>query len=176
MVFVNQTVITPYGKGVVQSKTPNQVVVQPSDWFLANDQRPTFYMSTKDVKPFYQIGETVSCSFGSAIVQNIRDEDGIYIVRSSAWVLANKKSPVFYMNEASLQKVSLNNDTKRKKEVTFNFAFQAATKLKDLAKELYSEKRFIEAKLKYHEALEQIRVSLALHSTSKSRIVVILLS
>jgi hypothetical protein len=52
MFNVGQSVITPYGAGVVTQVRENDVVVQPhAYWRLAGDTIPTFFMNPKDVTP-----------------------------------------------------------------------------------------------------------------------------
>ena len=52
MFIIGQSVITPYGAGVVTKVRENDVVVQPhAYWRLAEDTIPTFFMNPKDVTP-----------------------------------------------------------------------------------------------------------------------------
>ena len=157
MVFVNQTVVTPYGKGTVQAVN-DHIVVIPSDWTLANNQKPTFSMNPNSVKPYFEPGSEVECSFGIALVNSIRDEDGIYVISPSNWVLADGKKPTLYLNEQSLTKRL--NEKPKKKQITFTETYPRALEAKAQAKELFQVKKYTEAKIKYLEALEIMRVTI----------------
>jgi hypothetical protein len=160
MVFLKQTVNTPYGRGYVKQINASHVIVEPLDWLLANNQKPIFYMNPKDVKPFYNIGDKVTCSFGRGSVNSIRDEDGIYVITLNNWALADGKSPTLYLNEQSFQKdVESTIETKpAKPEITFESVYKQALSLKDQGKDLYMLKKYAEARVKYLEGLEIMRV------------------
>ncbi|CAM9948055.1 unnamed protein product [Phaeothamnion confervicola] len=49
------------------------------------------------------VGDEVVCTFGRGVVRDIR-EDGIHVVRASAWLLANEVAPTFYLQRSALQK------------------------------------------------------------------------
>lgn len=159
--FVGQKVITPYGVGSVQEIRSNgQLVVVPSNWKLANNQKPTFYMNAASVKPFFGIDENIVCSFGAGVVKDIRDEDGIYVVTLTNWQLANGKSPTLYLNEQSLMRPSSKHDEKKEPGPnSFALVYKDAMAEKDLAKAAYLAKRFEEAKLRYATAVDTMRVS-----------------
>lgn len=159
--FVNQTVVTPYGVGkVLEVKADGKIVVQPTNWFLANNQTPTFYMNPNDVKPFYALNEKVVCSFGVGTIIDCRDVDGIYVVTLDNWKLANDKSPTLYLNEQSLKKYT-KGSTESKAESNFSFAviYKRAIADKEAAKDLYVAQKFMEAKWRYSRAVEVLRVS-----------------
>ncbi len=160
--FVGQRVTTPYGVGVIlEVRNTEQVVVQPINWKMANDQKPTFYMSTSNVKPLFGINESVSCMFGIGIVKQIRSDDGIYVVTLSSWQLANRKSPTLYLNDQSLSKLesSPTSIVKSNSLSSFQVIYQLATTEKDFAKDAYKSKRFEEAKLRFAAAIDTMRVS-----------------
>lgn len=159
MVFVKQTVITPYGKGIVEQVTEGKITVRPSNWLLANDQQPIFYMNPKDVKPFFNIGDRIKCAFGFGVIDSIRDVDGIYVATLTNWALADGKSPTLYLNEQALTKEVVEKEKKpEKKLIGFNDVYPQSLQIKDSAKDLFQEKRYTEAKIKYLEALEKMRV------------------
>lgn len=159
MVFVKQTVITPYGKGIVEQVTEGKITVRPSNWLLANDQQPIFYMNPKDVKPFFNVGDQIKCAFGFGVIDSIRDGDGIYVATLTNWALADGKSPTLYLNEQALTKEVAEKEKKpEKKLIGFNDVYPQSLQIKDTAKDLFQEKRYTEAKIKYLEALEKMRV------------------
>lgn len=158
MVFVKQTVITPYGKGIVEQVTEGKITVRPSNWLLANDQQPIFYMNPKDVKPFFNVGDQIKCAFGFGVIDSIRDGDGIYVATLTNWALADGKSPTLYLNEQALTKEVAEKEKKpEKKLIGFNDVYPQSLQIKDTAKDLFQEKRYTEAKIKYLEALEKMR-------------------
>jgi hypothetical protein len=160
--FDGQSVTTPYGRCIVEKIRGECVVVRPTNWHLANNQPPTFYLNKASVQPFFNISEKVVCTFGIGIVQDIRN-DGIYIVTLTNWQLANGKSPTLYLNEKSLSKTTSSSaKTEEKKAVnpnSFALVFKDALAEKELAKVAYMAQRFEEAKLRYASAAEIMRVS-----------------
>jgi hypothetical protein len=115
-------------------------------------------MNPKDVKPYYNIDDEVQCSFGLGKVVSIRDSDGIYVVTLNNWKLANNKSPTLYLNEASLSQPKPKTSASK---VTFASVYSTALSVKDAAKDLYVAKKFYDAKIKYTEAIQVLRVSSA---------------
>lgn len=160
--FVGQKVITPYGEGVVlEIRLGDKIVVQPTTWNLANNQRPTFYMNPNDVKPYFSVGDKVSSAFGSGKIVNYRNDDDIYIITLDNWQLADGKSPTLYLNEQSFKKYSEPSIlTQQDSKNSFVNVYQRAMTEKDLAKDLYVAQKFMEAKWRYSRAVETLRVSL----------------
>lgn len=148
--FVNQSVVTPYGQGKIFQFSNDKISVIPTGWDLANGQKPTFYMNPKDVQPLYAVGETVMSHFGRGRIVEIRENDNIYVVNTTDWFLANGKAPTLYLNDSSIKKIHPSE---------FDVAFKKALLMKEQAKEFYVSKKFNDAKLKYAAAVDQIRVS-----------------
>jgi hypothetical protein len=158
MVFLKQTVTTPYGVGIVKQITSTSVIVEPTTWRLANNSVPTFYMNPIDVHPYYPIGEKIQCTFGSGSIISIRDEDGIYVITLNNWALADGKSPTLYLNEQSFRKET-NEVKNQKKEITFESVYKEALSMKESGKDFYIAKKYVESKVQYLESLEIMRVS-----------------
>lgn len=163
MVFLKQTVTTPYGEGVVQEirSTDDRIVIRPLHWSLANNQTPTFYMNSADVHPLYKPGTPIKCSFGNGVIDSIREIDGIYIISLTNWSLADGKSPKLYLNESSFSKAESqqNNTAGGKSQISFQDAHERSMLTKAQAKEYFQGKKFTDAKIKYLETLEIMRVS-----------------
>jgi hypothetical protein len=148
--FVNQTVVTPYGQGKIVQISDGRITVVPTGWDLANGQKPTFYMNPKDIQPVFAIGEVVMSHFGKGRIVDIRESDNIYVVNTTEWTLANGKAPTLYLNDSSLKKIPPSE---------FDIAMKKALVVKEQAKELYTAKKFNDAKVKYAAAIDVIRVS-----------------
>jgi len=148
--FVKQKVQTPYGNGFIKEIRPNDIVVQPTAWALANDQKPVFYMNPKDVKPLFAKGDLVSSVFGTGKIIDIRENDGIYVITAMNWLLADGKSPTFFMNDDSFKKLP---------PTEFEIAWKKAAALKEEAKAQYVQKKFAEAKILYAKVIDTIRVT-----------------
>lgn len=101
MHFVGQDVFTPYGKGIIIRKRNNDIIVKPSNWYMASGQTPTFYLNPQDVKPVFKVGDKVSSTFGSGVINEIRQTDSVYVVTLDSWFLATGKSPVLYLQSQS---------------------------------------------------------------------------
>lgn len=102
--FVGQQVLTPYGKGVINRIRECDVVVIPTGWQMADGQKPTFFLNTKDVTAEYKVDDAVETPFGTGTITGVRYEDGVYIVRLKDWQLADGKSPTLYLNQSSISK------------------------------------------------------------------------
>lgn len=99
--FKSQSVLTPYGEGIIESIRDEAIVVKPTKWKLAGGQTPTFYLNRKDVKPKYAVGDIVTTSYGQAKISGIRQEDGMFIVLLVDWKLATSKCPTLYIKESA---------------------------------------------------------------------------
>lgn len=156
--FQGQTVYTPYGLGKITLIRLHDLVVVPLNWLMAGGQKPTFYMNNKDVKPYYNIGMSVQCSFGQGEVKEIRN-DGIYVVTLKNWQLADGKSPTLYLNETSL---SIPSVVPTKSVVPEQSAsdkcIEKAMTLKQEASEYFKSGDNEKARMKYLEAVEQLQV------------------
>lgn len=160
--FIDQEVSTPYGPGrVIGLRGPmgkDQVIVEPSTWTLAAGQRPKFYMNPSDVTPKLLIGDEITSGYGKGKIEEIR-EDGIYIVSLVDWVLANKKSPKAYLSASSISKFQ-----PKSQQETFNASFAAANARAMQSKEQgslhYKAQEFMQAKLKYGEAMGIMQVKI----------------
>ncbi len=158
--FLNQSVITPYGVGKVQGLRTDDVVVIPTNWFMAGGQTPTFYLNNKDVKPYYDVGTFIQCSFGVGTVSSIRAIDGIYVVVLNNWSLADGKSPTLYLNEAAISKHVLKDVEKVEKKS--NYAAECLLKsqvAKDMAADFFKKSEMFSARSKYLEAVEVLQVA-----------------
>lgn len=182
--FINQQVITPYGRGIVEtlrlsasSTDESMVIVRPYDWVLANEQKPIFYLNVKDVQPVYPKGCVVSTVFGVGEVHEVR-EDGIYIVRLKHWILANNKRPTLFLNESSLthyketevSKSSQETDNSENLEKSmFEKQLQEALTLKNEANEHFKKGELEDAKSKYIESVTILR-ELSQYSSLENRV------
>eukprot|EP00599_Poterioochromonas_sp_BG-1_P013979 CAMPEP_0173164124 /NCGR_PEP_ID=MMETSP1105-20130129/20353_1 /TAXON_ID=2985 /ORGANISM="Ochromonas sp., Strain BG-1" /LENGTH=343 /DNA_ID=CAMNT_0014084359 /DNA_START=242 /DNA_END=1274 /DNA_ORIENTATION=- len=93
-----------------------------------------------------------------SMLHSIRDVDGIYVATLTNWALADGKSPTLYLNEQALTKEVAEKEKKpEKKLIGFNDVYPQSLQIKDTAKDLFQEKRYTEAKIKYLEALEKMR-------------------
>lgn len=158
--FIGQLVTTPYGVAEVQSISSEEgndkIVVTPTTWTMAGGQKPTFYCNALDVKTFFHIGETVQTSYGGeGRIMWIRDTDGMYVVHLNNWVLANKKSPILYLNQSSVHKTKHAKISVQKSN--FEEQFAKAVDAKAVGTELYKASDVEKARNKYLEALEILR-------------------
>ena len=107
-----------------------------------------FFMNPKDVKPLF--GDLVSSVFGTGKIIDIRENDGIYVITAMNWLLADGKSPTFFMNDDSFKKLP---------PTEFEIAWKKAAALKEEAKAQYVQKKFAEAKILYAKVIDTIRVT-----------------
>jgi hypothetical protein len=151
--FPRQRVYTPYGVGRVLEVRSNNLVIEPLSWQLAAGQKPTFYMNAKDVKPFFKEGDAVKSIFGNGTIKHYEGDRDIYVIALDDWKLATGKSPTLFLNDTSF--TQLENATM----VRIDQLLQKVTLLRDVAKDLYVKRKCEEAKAKYTEAMNTLRVS-----------------
>ena len=172
MLFLNQNVITPYGKGVYLGPSENPLIikVQPTNWVMARETKPTFFMNPKDVKPLYVIGSLVSLTYGDGVITGFRESDCMYIVELSNWRLAQGQSPSLYLQESALS-LTLNTDDGEKTKAEelvpepprtsyAETCIANAISIKEEAGIFYKKMDYNSAKDKYLKALEAIQVKL----------------
>lgn len=172
MLFLNQNVITPYGKGVYlgPSKNPDIIKVQPTNWVMARETKPTFFMNPKDVKPLFVIGSLVSLTYGDGVITGFRESDCMYIIELSNWRLAQGQSPSLYLQESALSLTPTNDESERNqvKEIVpepprtsyAETCIANAILIKEEAGIFYKKMDYNAAKDKYLKALEAIQVKL----------------
>jgi hypothetical protein len=156
--FENQSVVTPYGNGIISQVRANDLVVIPIGWLMACGQKPTFYLNVKDVKPFYNIGDSIECSFGKGSISSIRSSDGIYVIVLDNWKLATGSSPTLYLNELSLKHVQNFEESTMKKS---NYTAECLVKsqvAKDEAAAFFKKSELFNARSKYLESVESLQV------------------
>lgn len=164
---LNQLVTTPYGKGIVKEIRgieKNQIVIVPTNWRLANEQKPIFYLNRKDIKPLFEINAIVMTTFGKGKIINIRDEDGVYIIELSQWILATNKSPRLYLNSDSIQSIDNNikgeNDSSAETSPMASLFEQSMKKIgefKDNGNDFFKNKNIDEAIRCFISALNILR-------------------
>ena len=118
---IGQKVRCSFGVGVLKGiREDGAHIVTLDSWALANGKSPVLYLNRASVSlteseaalavspvalaptsPGLTVGQKVRCSFGVGVLQGIR-EDGAHIVTLDNWALANGKSPVLYLNRASV--------------------------------------------------------------------------
>lgn len=159
---LKQKVETPYGVGKIIEIRSGHYVVEPETWRLAAGQKPTFYMNPKDVKPFFKIGDSVRSVFGIGQVKDIRGENNTYVVTLNNWKLADGKSPTLYLNDDSMTREGPSAADLEQKavEAKIEGVLSKVAQMREIAKDLYAQKKFEEAKAKYTEIMESLRVSL----------------
>jgi hypothetical protein len=159
---IGDFVSTPYGIGSITEIRDNDfIIVKPTEWTMAGNQKATFYLHRKDVKIRFLNGDKISCSFGEGIVQEYRKSDGVYVIHLVNWKLATHKSPVLYLQESAVSKC-----IPRKVPIEEIIAeahiknIAAANKAKHEGNELFSKKTpdYVEAKQKYAIALRVFEV------------------
>jgi len=159
--FVGQMVSTPYGDGLILQIIDDKVVVQPITWIMAQNQRPTFYMNSKDVRPLFNVGSTVQSVYGRGAITAFRESDRMYVITLDNWKLADGKSPTLYLNSASFTKVKTEPlataDTVNASEKQFNLDLSAAIEFKSEATALFKNGDIVTARLKYMSALETLQ-------------------
>ena len=116
--FIGLTVSTPYGISIIiniikdNNNNIKQVICQPLEWKLAQDQIPTFYMNPNDIKPIknisninsYSKNQYVMSNYGIGQLKKKRKSDGICEVNLVDWTLANGKNPVLFCKLDNIQK------------------------------------------------------------------------
>ena len=112
---IGQKVRCSFGVGVLKGiRADGAHIVTLDSWALANGKSPVLYLNRASVSlteaeaaiavaasSDLVVGQKVRCSFGVGVLQGIRD-DGAHIVTLDNWALANGKSPVLYLNRASV--------------------------------------------------------------------------
>lgn len=161
--------MTPYGEStVIETRDDVITICEPNKWKLATSKPPTYYLNKNDVKPFYAIGEKVSCVWGHGAIQNIR-EDGVYVVTLNNWTLADGKSPTLYLQESALSKI-----VKKKKDKK-NFmeeCIKKAVGLKAEAGKLFNAGKYAEAYEKYLASLTAMHTQSPENLTNRERAMV----
>lgn len=159
--FVGQLVSTPYGDGLVLQILDSKVVVQPMTWIMAQNQRPTFYMNSKDVQPLFNVGSPIQSVYGRGTITALRDIDRMYVITLDNWKLADGKSPTLYLNSTSFSKVKTESlvvaDTVSASEKQFNLDLATAIEFKSEATALFKNGDIVTARLKYMSALETLQ-------------------
>jgi tetratricopeptide (TPR) repeat protein len=159
--FVGQLVSTPYGDGLVLQIIDDKVVVQPITWIMAQNQRPTFYMNSKDVQPLFNVGSPVQSVYGRGTITAFRESDRMFVITLDNWKLADGKSPTLYLNSASFSKVKTEPfvaaNTVSASEKQFNLDLAAAIEFKSEATALFKNGDIVAARLKYMSALETLQ-------------------
>lgn len=159
--FIGQLVSTPYGDGAVLQILDGKVVVQPITWMMAQNQRPTFYMNSKDVQPLFNVGSPVQSVFGRGTITEFREMDRMYVITLDNWKLADGKSPTLYLNPTSFSKVKTESiaavDTVSASEKQFNADLAAAIEFKSEATAHFKNGDIAAARLKYMSALETLQ-------------------
>jgi hypothetical protein len=160
--FPSQLVTTPYGPGEIIEVREDSILVRPTTWTMAVGQKPTFYMTPKDVQPVYTIGTKVTCTFGDGVITTVRDEDGIYVVTLVNWKLADGFSPTLYLNQASLQLFVVPPppppfDSPDRQKLEFDEFISKAAIAKSQATESFKTSDIQTARLKYMTALETLQ-------------------
>lgn len=168
MLFLNQNVITPYGKGVYLGPTENRdiIKVQPTTWVMARETKPTFFMNPKDVKPLYVIGSEVSLTYGDGVITGFRESDCMYLIELSNWKLAQGQSPSLYLQESALSLKSATNNFEIVEQLVpepprtsyAETCIANAIAIKEEAGIFYKKMDYNAAKDKYMKALEAIQV------------------
>lgn len=101
--------------GCTQAKIPSQQTIAGDSSILLS-LPATQYNNSPDVLTI-DVGDTISSPYGRGAVLNIR-EDGILVIKSIDWVLANKSVPIFYiMRDAPPHTPVVNLIQKKSKEI-----------------------------------------------------------
>ena len=100
---VGDLVVSMYGQGRITAIRDSDVVVVPTEWSLANDCRPTFYLSRASVTkiPGFAIGTVVRTVFGLGTLRAVRG-DGTHVVEAQ-WTLADGHPVVAFVTPTSVQ-------------------------------------------------------------------------
>lgn len=87
-------VMTVYGRGYVEAKRENDLVVKLRNWKLAQGQSPTLYLHPSScVKiPGLLVGDSAKTVWGMVKVIDIR-RDGTHVCVALHWKLANNAAP-----------------------------------------------------------------------------------
>lgn len=155
--FIGQLVLTPYGEGEILNINNEHITIQPTNWLLAQNQKPKFYINLKDVQPKFSIGSVIKCSFGEGLITSIRDKDGIYVIKLNNWKLADGKSPILYLNQSSITM----SDIEKKNDKPIDKcedSLEKSLKLKNEGNENFKKSNILEARLNYMQALETLQL------------------
>ena len=160
--FVGQLVTTPYGNGFISKiRIENDItciIVTPTDWTMDRNQKSVLYMNPKDVKPKFLIDSKVQTQFGTGVIQNVRDEDGIYVVTLDNWFLATNTSPKLFLNQSSISEIiNIPNESQIEKLSYFHECIKKSKEHKSLAEKSFKMNDFDSAKSNYILALEVLR-------------------
>ena len=151
VLFEGLKVETLYGNGIITClREDGTIIVDHSDWRLANDTIPRLYMNKESVTPLFSPGVQVRTPYGVCKVVSIR-EDGMFVLGFEKWRLANNTIPALYMQQDAL---SLYRESKIAHRVRSKI--DSCAKGKNMGAKLYSEKKFAEARDKYFIALRSI--------------------
>jgi tetratricopeptide (TPR) repeat protein len=169
--FAGQKVLTPYGESTVLdvSRGDEITVCEPNQWKLATSRPPTYYLNRKDVRPYFAVGDQISCAWGRGLVQEIRS-DAVYVITLENWKLADGKSPTLYLQESALSKVLPKKDKKKKN--TLEESLKKAIALKGDAGKLFSAGKYTEAREKYFESLTAMHAQKAEELSTRERAMV----
>jgi len=162
--FVDQLVSTPYGDSQILQILNGKVIVQPLTWIMAQNQRPTFYMNSNDVRPLFSVGSPVQSVYGRGTIAAFRKIDRMYVIILDNWKLADGKSPTLYLNQTSFSKVKTESrhtatavDAMCSPEKQFNIDLVAAIELKSEATALFKKGDISTSRMKYLSALETLQ-------------------
>ncbi len=149
--FIGLKVETLYGNGVITSiREDGTIIVDHSNWRLANDTIPRLYMNKESITPLFAPGVLVRTSYGKCRVISIR-EDGMFVLGAENWRLANNTIPKLYMQQDTL---TLDRESKIARRVRNKI--DSCAQGKNMGAKLYSEKKFEEARDKYFLALRSL--------------------
>lgn len=175
MWYIGQEVRSPYGRGLICSirasspSTPDicTLIVQPTDWQLAQGQPPTYYLNPSDVSPNVTVGDEVITPYGGAgYITSMKispdSSSCIYTVRLRHWHLATGLSPTLYLNPSSFTKVGpplvvQKPEDKLPSESKFSVEYKKVVVLRDQAKSMFLEKDYRNAKDTYLLALNLLQ-------------------
>jgi archaeosine-15-forming tRNA-guanine transglycosylase len=107
---------TPYGIGEVQYiREDGVVVVLLENWKLATGASPVLYLQRDNVTvllpAMFLAGRKVQTSYGTGTITEIRPDNTI-VVSPDNWLLANNKTPLFYLNKESVLPYVASENTK----------------------------------------------------------------
>lgn len=161
MLFVGQSV-TCLGNvsGTVtairtQDGVITMAVITASNWLLANNKPPIFYMNPASVVPLFKCGDMISCTFGKGEIKEIRN-DGVFVVTLANWFLADGKSPILYLQESALSKYTSGKEVVPDLVDSKTYVEECITKAtlyKNEATDFYKAGDYASARGKYLEAL-----------------------
>ena len=94
-----------YGIGeVMDVRSDDMLVIRPTEWKLANNCVPTFYIKQTPLPhtPFvsqvtsFKVGQTVRSTYGIGKILEVRKND-MLVIRPTNWNLANNCVPTFFI-------------------------------------------------------------------------------